>query len=394
MPSWSPSSAWRHRLQGPTWRQPCSRRPDRVGEGRFVVVRHGFYLDGLPAAEQPFSVRRFSADGKPVAAGPKRYRTRRQNGTPVPAVSPMTTAGCRSHPARQFSLQISPLFLERRWPRPPGCNKVDVLRRNLTCYPRDNTLSIIMDAIPETTSSTHNSTSLHERRSHRPCRPYQKSPNACASASLPTNCPPAPGDEQALAADYGISRTPLREALKVLCFRGPGDAFTVMAPPRLLRHRNFRARSGRDLHRAVAPRRPVRRRHRIARRPDADFARLRSIHDDLERAAADKDIDGFFEANQTFHQEVQADRRQPLADPDHHRSAQGHPAVAAPLAVQRGPAGTIPAEHRLILKPSAAATPPASNGRCATTFQRPPALAKIASRKRKHGLTSPAAPER
>ena len=44
---------------------------------------------------------------------------------------------------------------------------------------------------------------------------------------------------------------------------------------------------------------------------EEDLARLRSIHDDLERAAADKDIDGFFEANQTFHQEVQliADNR-------------------------------------------------------------------------------------
>jgi DNA-binding GntR family transcriptional regulator len=59
----------------------------------------------------------------------------------------------------------------------------------------------------------------------------------------------------------------------------------------------------------MAPRRPVRRRHRPQGQRDRPHPSA-LIHD-LERAAADNDIDGFFEANQAFHQEVQhiADNR-------------------------------------------------------------------------------------
>ena len=44
---------------------------------------------------------------------------------------------------------------------------------------------------------------------------------------------------------------------------------------------------------------------------ETDLIHLRSVHDELERAAGSNDIDGFFEANQAFHQEVQhiADNR-------------------------------------------------------------------------------------
>jgi DNA-binding GntR family transcriptional regulator len=44
---------------------------------------------------------------------------------------------------------------------------------------------------------------------------------------------------------------------------------------------------------------------------ETDLIHLRSVHDELERAAGTNDIDGFFEANQAFHQEVQhiADNR-------------------------------------------------------------------------------------
>jgi len=45
--------------------------------------------------------------------------------------------------------------------------------------------------------------------------------------------------------------------------------------------------------------------------PDTDLQRLLDIHAELEEAARTSDIDGFFEANQAFHQEVQliADNR-------------------------------------------------------------------------------------
>ena len=114
----------------------------------------------------------------------------------------------------------------------------------------------------------------------------------------------APGswiDEQTLAEDYGISRTPMREALKVLASEGLvtlkprrgcyvtelteqdlDDIFPVLA---LL--------EGRCAHEAVSKAR------------SADIALLRAAHDQLERAAARGDVDAFFEANQNFHLQVQ-----------------------------------------------------------------------------------------
>jgi len=110
----------------------------------------------------------------------------------------------------------------------------------------------------------------------------------------------APGtwiDEQALAAEFGISRTPLREALKVLASEGMvtlrprrgayvtevsdqdlDDIFPVLA---LL--------EGRVAHEATERAKPE------------DLRRLVSIHDALERYADAGDLDRFFEANQDFH---------------------------------------------------------------------------------------------
>ncbi len=114
----------------------------------------------------------------------------------------------------------------------------------------------------------------------------------------------APGawiDEQAIAAEYGISRTPLREALKVLASEGLvtlkprrgcyvtelseqdlDEIFPVMA---LL--------EGRCAQEATLKARPE------------DIARLEAIHAELERHAAANDADRFFEANQRFHDALQ-----------------------------------------------------------------------------------------
>lgn len=104
-------------------------------------------------------------------------------------------------------------------------------------------------------------------------------------------------DEQALAAHYGISRTPLREALKVLASEGLvtleprrgcyvtelseadlDDIFPLMA---LL--------EGRCAFEAARSRTP------------ADLERLERLHRALEQHAAAGDVNGFFEANQEFH---------------------------------------------------------------------------------------------
>lgn len=110
----------------------------------------------------------------------------------------------------------------------------------------------------------------------------------------------APGswiDEQALAAEFGISRTPLREALKVLASEGMvtlrprrgayvtevsdqdlDDIFPVLA---LL--------EGRVAHEATERAKPE------------DVRRLATLHEALERHADAGDLDRFFEANQDFH---------------------------------------------------------------------------------------------
>ena len=114
----------------------------------------------------------------------------------------------------------------------------------------------------------------------------------------------APGawiDEQALAQEYGISRTPMREALKVLAAEG-----LVQLKPR--RGCYVTELSERDLDEIF----PVmallegRCAFEAAQRAEADdLAHLAAIHERLEKYAAEGDADRFFEANQAFHLAVQ-----------------------------------------------------------------------------------------
>jgi DNA-binding GntR family transcriptional regulator len=114
----------------------------------------------------------------------------------------------------------------------------------------------------------------------------------------------APGDwidEQRLADEYGISRTPLREALKVLASEGLvelkprrgcyvteisrqdlDDIFPLMAM--------LEGRCAGDAVRQAKP---------------ADIAELNDIHACLESAADERQIDAFFEVNQEFHKRIQ-----------------------------------------------------------------------------------------
>ncbi len=114
----------------------------------------------------------------------------------------------------------------------------------------------------------------------------------------------APGawiDEQSLADEFGISRTPMREALKVLAAEG-----LVVLKPR--RGCYVAEMSERDLDEIF----PVlallegRVAEEAARRlTSAEFSRLAQIHAELERHAAANDADRFFEANQAFHNALQ-----------------------------------------------------------------------------------------
>ncbi len=110
----------------------------------------------------------------------------------------------------------------------------------------------------------------------------------------------APGtwiDEQSLAEAYGISRTPLREALKVLA----GEGLVILKPRRGCYVVKISQRDveeifpvlalleGRCAYEATEKARPQ------------DLQRLEAIHQELERRTAAQDREGCFEVNQEFH---------------------------------------------------------------------------------------------
>jgi DNA-binding GntR family transcriptional regulator len=111
----------------------------------------------------------------------------------------------------------------------------------------------------------------------------------------------APGswiDEQAIAAELGISRTPLREALKVLASEGlvtmklrRGAYVTEVSPRDLAEVFHLlgvlEADAAADLAAAITP---------------AQLAELAAIHAELEESVGDRDA--FFAANERFHLKV------------------------------------------------------------------------------------------
>ena len=108
-------------------------------------------------------------------------------------------------------------------------------------------------------------------------------------------------DEQEIARQYGISRTPLREALKVLASEG-----LVTLKPR--RGCYVIEVSDRDLDEVFGVMSVLE--GECARicaesASDAELDALQAIHDRLEAAAQARDLDGFFEANQAFHEAIQ-----------------------------------------------------------------------------------------
>ena len=114
-------------------------------------------------------------------------------------------------------------------------------------------------------------------------------------------------DEQALAEQYGISRTPLREALKVLASEG----LVTLKPRRGCYVTEISDRDLDEIFTVMAMLEGECARVLAARATEADLARLQAIHADLESAAQASDIDRFFEANQAFHLAIQqiADNR-------------------------------------------------------------------------------------
>lgn len=108
-------------------------------------------------------------------------------------------------------------------------------------------------------------------------------------------------DEQKLAEQYGISRTPLREALKVLASEGLVD----LKPRRGCYVTEISRQDLDDIFPLMALLEGRCAADAVARAQAIEIHELKKIHDALENAAREGRIDAFFEANQAFHKRIQ-----------------------------------------------------------------------------------------
>jgi DNA-binding GntR family transcriptional regulator len=114
----------------------------------------------------------------------------------------------------------------------------------------------------------------------------------------------APGewiDEKALAARWQISRTPLREALKVLASEG----LVELVPQRGCRVTELSDDDADQLFPVMALLEGRCAFEATRNATPADRALLRHWHEELERHAATQDRDGYYRANHEFHTLVQ-----------------------------------------------------------------------------------------
>ncbi len=115
----------------------------------------------------------------------------------------------------------------------------------------------------------------------------------------------APGqwiDEKALAEAWAVSRTPLREALKVLAAEGQVE----LVPQRGCRVIGLSDGDADDLFPVLAMLEGRCAHEAAAKASAADIAELQRLHAELERDAAAHDVDGCCRANHAFHSRVQA----------------------------------------------------------------------------------------
>jgi DNA-binding GntR family transcriptional regulator len=109
-------------------------------------------------------------------------------------------------------------------------------------------------------------------------------------------------DELALAQQWQISRTPLREALKVLAAEG----LVELVPRQGCRVTEMSEDDADELFPVMALLEGRCAFEAVRKATPADVARLRQLHEALERHAAVQDIDGYYRANHDFHSTVQA----------------------------------------------------------------------------------------
>lgn len=114
-------------------------------------------------------------------------------------------------------------------------------------------------------------------------------------------------DEPALCAQLGISRTPLREALKAL----HGEGLVELVPRKGCRVRDLDDDELLELFPVMASLEGLCANLATRKLAKDDMARLQALHAQLEACAAADDIDGYYEINREFHLAIQhlADNR-------------------------------------------------------------------------------------
>jgi DNA-binding GntR family transcriptional regulator len=114
----------------------------------------------------------------------------------------------------------------------------------------------------------------------------------------------APGtwiDEKALAAGWAISRTPLREALKVLAAEG----LVELIPHRGCRVVELTHDDALSLFPVMALLEGECAREAVLKLDAEALLDLRALHEKLEACAAVEDLDGYYRHNHSFHSRVQ-----------------------------------------------------------------------------------------
>jgi DNA-binding GntR family transcriptional regulator len=114
----------------------------------------------------------------------------------------------------------------------------------------------------------------------------------------------APGswlDEQSLALAFGISRTPMREAIKVLASEG-------LVTTKMNKGAYVTEVERRDLEQiftVLSLLEGEAAKETALRATEAELTQLDDLHHRLEKAAADRDLEQFFEINVRFHEMIQ-----------------------------------------------------------------------------------------
>jgi len=114
----------------------------------------------------------------------------------------------------------------------------------------------------------------------------------------------APGDaidEMALCERFGISRTPLREALKVL----DSEGLIELIPRRGSFVRRMDIEELNELFPVMVVLEGLCAREAVENCATEDLQRLETMHEKLESFAEQGDIDGYYEQNFVFHQAIQ-----------------------------------------------------------------------------------------